>query len=109
MFRTINAQAIAHVEPHPAAGIPAQHFAGLVGRYPNLSEVELARMINLYRELSALDLALMIADESLGPKVDRFFTDHRSKLRTPFRQYAVLAAIGILGLAVTIWTVAFHV
>ena len=56
----------------------------LIGRYPNLSEIELARLINLYREFSALDVALIISDEQLGPKLDLFFADHRSKVRVPF-------------------------
>ena len=36
-------------------------------------------MIDLYRELPALDVALMISDKALGPKLDRFFKDHGKK------------------------------
>ena len=63
---------------------PASEASELVGRYPNLSELELARLINLYRQFSALDLALMISDEELGPRLDRFFTDHRAKVNFRF-------------------------
>ena len=53
---------------------PASEASELVGRYPNLSELELARLINLYRQFSALDLAQMISDQELGPRLDRFFS-----------------------------------
>ena len=78
---------------------------GLIGRYPNLSEVELARLINLYRELSALDLALMLSDEELASSFDQFSADHRSKIRTPFRQYAALVACAGVGVAVVVWAI----
>jgi hypothetical protein len=84
---------------------PATEAAALVGRYPNLSEVELARLINLYRHFTALDLALMISDETLGPKLDRFFADHRSKIRTPFRQYATLVGTAVAGIAAALWAI----
>ena len=79
----------------------------LIARYPHLSEIELACLINLYREMPALDAALIISDEVLGPKLDRFFKDHGRKIRTPFRQYAVLVVIAVAGLALTAWAVAF--
>ena len=86
---------------------PINEATDLVSRYPNLSEIELARLINLYRSLSALDAALMISDEELGPKLDRFRDDQRSRIRTPFRQYAVLVWIAIAGIIVTAWALAF--
>jgi hypothetical protein len=75
-------------------------------RYPNLSEVELARLINLYRQLSALDVALMVSDEKVSVKMDEFSADHRAKLRTPFRQYAVLVAIAVFGFITVLWAMA---
>lgn len=75
----------------------------LVERYPNLSEIETARLINLYRELPALDLALMISDEELAPKLDRFVEDHRSKVRPPFRHYAAFLVMVALGIVVAAW------
>lgn len=77
----------------------------LIARYPQLSENELTRLINLYREMPALDAALMISDEALGPKLDRFVKDHRKRIRTPFRQYAALAMTAVLGLTMTAWAV----
>ena len=92
----------------PAPGSPAlEQAAELIGRYPNLSEIELARLINLYRELSALDVALMISDEQLAPRLDRFVGEHRSEVRPPFRQYAVFVAIAVAAVALVVWVVAF--
>ena len=87
-----------------------RHCAGAgpgccIGRYPNLSETELARLINLYRGFSALDTALMLSDEALAPRLDRFTTDHRSSIRPPFRQYAGLLFYTILTLGALIWAV----
>lgn len=91
-----------------APGSPSlEQAAELIGRYPRLSEIELARLINLYRQLSALDVALMVSDEQLAPRLDRFIGEHRSELRTPFRQYAILVAIAVVGFALATWVVAF--
>lgn len=86
-------------------GAAAQQAVDLIRRYPNLSEIELARLINLYRQLPALDVALMISDDDLSPRLDRFFSEHRSKIRTPFRQYAVLVVLAVVGIATIVWAV----
>ena len=84
-----------------------EEAARLLSRYPALNEIDLARLINLYRGLPALDVALMLSDEKLGPKIDQFSNDHRSKVRIPFRQYAVLVAIAVAGVAILAWALAF--
>jgi hypothetical protein len=86
----------------------AEQAAELLDRYPNVSETELALLINVYRQLSALDVALMISDETVGPKLDRFSKDQRTKIRTPLRQYAVLVAFAVLGIAVVALAMAIH-
>lgn len=52
----------------------------LLARYPNLSEVELAELINLMPRLPVLDLGLMTADEQLSGQLDAFHRDHGDKL-----------------------------
>jgi len=103
MFQDFAARqfAFSHVEPPRR---PAVHEAAeLIERYPNLSEIELARLINLYRGFSALDSALIISDRGLGSKLDRFCGDHRSKVRAPFRQYAALILYGVLTIGAVVW------
>ena len=107
MLQEFGANALAHEQADAPASIALRQFSELIDRYPMVSEVELARLINLYGHLSALDVALMISDEKFGPKFDRFFDDHRSKIRTPFRQYAILVAIAVAGFAIIGWALAF--
>ena len=106
MFQDFSAQAHQNEQAGPPPSTPVEQVAELIERYPNMSEVELARLVNLYRQLSAMDVALMISDEQLGRKLDRFFADHRAKLKTPFRQYAVLVAIAVIGFLVVLWAMA---
>lgn len=89
-----------------SGGTRQEQARALIGRYPNLSEIELARLINLYREFSALDTALMLSDEALAPRLDRFTAEHRSRVRPPFRQYAGLLFYTVLTMAALAWAVA---
>lgn len=88
-------------------GTQQEQVRMLVGRYPDLSETELARLIDLYRGFSALDTALILSDDALAPRLDRFTTEHRSRVRPPFRQFAGLlfytvATLGILAWAISV-------
>ena len=107
MFQSLSAKALAFEPPKSPAPTPADEVRELLGSYPNMSETALARLINLYRGLSALDVALMLSDEKLAPRLDRFSSDHRSRIRTPFRQYAALVAYAFVGVAVITWAAAF--
>ena len=106
MFQSFSAKALPLEEPPSPAPRPLDEARELIRRYPNLSEIELARLINLYRDLSALDMALMLSDEELAPHLDRFSADHRSKIRTPFRQYAALVGYAVAGVAAVAWAAA---
>ncbi len=107
MFQDFSAKALAFEQPQSPAYSPLEEARELIGRYPNLSEIGLARLINLYRDLPALDMALMLSDRELAPKLDQFSADHRSRVRTPFRQYAALVACAVVGVAVVVWAAAF--
>ena len=77
----------------------------LLGRYPNLSEPELAELINLFPHVNMVARGMMAADDRLGSKVEEFYRHHGGKLdgswggRTPLVTFAVLAAIFIAWLA----------
>ena len=105
MFQDFGAKALT-LDQQSAAPTPRDEAAALIRRYPNLGETELARLINLYRGFSALDMALILSNEELAPNLDRFSTDHRSKIRTPFRQYAALVGYAVVAAAALAWTVA---
>lgn len=78
----------------------------LLERYPSVTKPELDVLVVAFRKLSALDMALLLSDEELGPKLNRFRREHASKFRTPFRDYAVFVAMAVVGLLVTVWAVA---
>ncbi len=103
MFQSFNSKALAYEQLQSPARRPLEETRELIRQYPNLSEIELARLINAYRELSALDMALMLSEEKLAPNLDRFSADHRSRIKTPFRHYAALVAYAVVGLAVVVW------
>jgi hypothetical protein len=107
MFQEFSTAASAPGRAEPPGSPLLEQAAELISRYPNLSEIELARLINLYRELSALDVALMISEEHLAPKLDRFVRDHRSDVRPPFRHYAIFVAIAAAGIALVTWVLVF--
>lgn len=107
MFQEFNSRAFASGQALAPPPIAAHEARELIDRYPNLSEIELARVINLYRELSALDMALMLSDEDLAPKLDRFVKDHRSKVRPPFHHYAAFLVYGLVGFAALVWAATF--
>lgn len=107
MFQCVGAKAPPFNQSQSPAATPLEQASELINRYPSVSEIELARLINLYRELSAVDMALMLSDEKLAPNLDRFSADHRPKIRTPFRQYAALTLYAVLGMAAFAWAAAF--
>src|SRR3982751_1444752 len=105
MFQDFNSKARVNGPSQAPPRVAAAEAAELVARYPNLSETELARLINLYRGFSALDTALILSDEALAPMLDRFTAEHRSKVRPPFRQYAGLLFYTVLTVAALAWAI----
>lgn len=77
----------------------------LLGRYPNLSEQELAEMINLFPTLSILDHALMTADGGLSSKLAEFERDHGKKLKSPLSSLIAFLAVPAIFAAITLWFV----
>lgn len=108
MIQGFNASALPFEKANCRAPRLPDEVSELIQRYPNLSEIELARLINQFRELSALEMALMLSDEALAPCLDRFSADHRSRIRPPFRQYAALLVYAAVGLAVLVWAAVFR-
>ena len=106
MFQSFSTKILPLEKRQTPAPEPLEAARELIRRYPSLNEIELARLINLYHGLSSLNMALLLSDEELTPQLDRFSADHRSKIRTPFRQYAALVAYAVVGLAVVAWAVA---
>lgn len=104
MFQYVGESALRRGETQ-SAGTTLEEARELIARYPNLSEIELTRLINLYRGFSALDMALLLSDEKLAPRLDRFSNEHRGKIRVPFRQFAGLMAYALMTLSVVVWAI----
>jgi hypothetical protein len=77
----------------------------LLGRYPNLSEQELAELINLFPTLSILDQGLLTADDELSGKLSDFQTDHGRKLRSPLSALIAFLAVPVTFAIFTLWFV----
>lgn len=82
---------------HP--GVHAR-AAELVSRYPGLSRQQIDELVALFPRLGAADVALMMADETLAPRLDAFCAAHRELLSPSLADYAVIGAIISLPLAV---------
>ena len=65
----------------------------LLMRYPNLSEGELATLINLFPYIRILDLGMMTSDDRLAGKLDAFHHDHGKRLGTPSSSLIVFLAL----------------
>ncbi|MGZ8335671.1 MAG: hypothetical protein ACXWU1_03305 [Allosphingosinicella sp.] len=79
----------------------------LLDRYPNLSEQELAELINLFPQLSLLDQGLLTADERLSGKLADFHRHHGRKLKTSKADLVVFLAFpAVLAMFMLWWVVA---
>ena len=76
----------------------------LINRYPNLSEAELAELINLMRRLPILDFGLMAADDQLAGKMEAFHQDHGDRLGPSLVSAVTFFAVpAIIALGVIVW------
>ena len=70
-----------------------ERAAVLISRYPNLSRAQIENLAGLMPKLSALDLSLMMSDESLAPRLESFVASHRELIAPSFSDYLVIGAI----------------
>lgn len=95
----MNTRYSSHSRPLSDAGLKAEL---LLGRYPSISERELAELIEVFPRLPILDLALMTADDRISAKVAEFHHTHKARLKTPKAALIVLIGIFLLVPAVTV-------
>jgi hypothetical protein len=73
----------------------------LLGRYPNLSEQELAELINLFPHVDMVARGLLAADDRMRTNVDAFYRDHSAKLDTlRRRRTTVIAVVALLAILI---------
>ena len=89
----------------PAIAVPSrsrahQRAAELVSRYPSLSRPQIDELAGLFPRLGAMDVALMMADERLAPRLEAFCSANRDLVSPSLADYAVIAAIMALPLVI---------
>ena len=95
MIQTDSDRASAHAKNAPKSVAP--RFKELLSNYSSSSEADLVELVTLYRELTPVEISYLRSDGGLVGTLDRFRSDHRKQLRTPFRDYAALVIIPICG------------
>ena len=88
--------------PRSATTLRAEN---LLSRYPNLSEQELAELINLFPHVNMVSRGLMAADDRMGAKVEHFYRDHGAKLDGGLGGRATLVALAAFAAVFIIWAV----
>lgn len=88
------------------AAAPQARAAELLASYPDLAKPQLDELIAMFPRLSALDLALMMSDDQVGPRLEAFCATHRERLGPSLADYAVIAAILCLPVMVLLSVVA---
>jgi hypothetical protein len=81
----------------------ADEVAGLLWRYDRLRPHETERLLDAFKRLTALDVALMTSDEALRGRLDAFRRDHKSQLRPPLWHVALFLGTPVAMLAAVIW------
>ena len=76
----------------------------LLQRYPNLSEAELAELINLMPSVPVLDFGLMTADPAMSSRLDDFYREHGRKVRTSVAPLVIFLLLPLAVVAATAWS-----
>ena len=78
-------------------------FEALLSRYPDLSERELATLIETFPYLRVLDVGLMTADARLASKLEAFHRDHGRTITAPLGKLLVFLTVPALVAAGVLW------
>ena len=88
MFRDFAAREL--VAPRRGTATLAPNDAAeLLDRYPNLSEIELARLVNVYGEHSAVQVDPSSSGKKRGSTLDHLWASHRSRILPPLPHHGL--------------------
>ena len=93
----------AYAAGRPALSATHDHFVALIRRYPDLSSAELSELHRHFGRLRALDLAIMMSDEELSPRLEAYCSLHGRMYRPPLAGYFLLLAFIALVAVVGLW------
>lgn len=82
-----------------------ERIAGLLSRYPDVTEGESAEIVTFLRTGRHLDVGLLTSDEALKPNLDAFMEDHKSHFRLKWGEgaFAVGAIAGLIAIFWLVW------
>ncbi len=78
-------------------------FEALLSRYPDLSERELATLIETFPYLRVLDVGLMTADARLAGKLEAFHRDHGREVKAPLNRMLAFLIVPAFVAAGVLW------
>ncbi len=90
------------ITPRQPSRLAARTEALLV-RYPQISEPELASLIDMFPYVSMLDRGLMSADARLSEKLAAFHRDHGDRMKAPEAALIGLLAFPLIMAAGMLW------
>ena len=70
-----------------------ERVARLLSRYPEVTDDDVAEIVEFLRTGRHLDIGLLTADDALRPKLDAFMAAHKTQLRPKLGEVAVIAAL----------------
>ena len=91
-----------------ARSLSREEVAGLLVRYPQVSDAEAKLILAFLRKGRHLDVGMVTGDERLKPHVDRFTADHARHFRVSIFEGTALvgAMLAFLAACWLIWEVA---
>lgn len=82
-----------------------EHVAGLLQRYPAISDQEKRDLVFYFKTARHLDIGLLTSNEALRPQLDRFMDDHTSHFRLKLTEgvAVICVMIALVTLAWLAW------
>ena len=103
MSELIPKLAFAHAGPGRSRWHAPSSAVALLQRYPQLSQHELPELIHLVRHMRAHEVALIMSDNEMGPRLEAFCDQHQPWAGERGLSRVVLLAILIVGVALLAW------
>ena len=84
----------------PSLSSAHEGFVTLIRKYPHLSSAEMSELHSHFGRLRALDMALMMNDDELSPRIEAYCTIHGRNFHPSLSGYLMLLALMVLVTAV---------
>lgn len=93
-----------HIEEVRAVRSTRERIAGLLKRYPHVSDKDRKEILQFIKEARHLEVGLLTANDNVRPQLDAFMQDHKRHFRLD--AFDVLRAVALIGAIVMVcWLV----